>query len=250
MRGAGTQGGTGAGRRETVRAVSGGGEKTGGGGIEIREVLMGTRHLIAVMADGKYKLAQYGQWDGYPSGQGAVVLDFCRKRLKTTKGRNEFRKALDRVRFVPTDEHKAMWEAIGAFGEFVSFDKSDEFKKLHPYFSRDNGAKILEMTLASTGPVETSNSIDFAGDSLMCEYAYVIDLDKGTFEAFKGFNHKPLDPNERFASMPVESNPNVKDPYFQVRHVKTYSLDDLPTKAQFVKECEPSDEDEETTDSP
>ena len=40
---------------------------------------MGTRHLIAVMADGKYQVAQYGQWDGYPSGQGVSVLTFCGK---------------------------------------------------------------------------------------------------------------------------------------------------------------------------
>lgn len=29
---------------------------------------MGTRHIIAVVADDEYKIAQYGQWDGYPSG--------------------------------------------------------------------------------------------------------------------------------------------------------------------------------------
>lgn len=37
---------------------------------------MGTRHLIAAKVDGEYKLAQYGQWDGYPEGQGVAVLDF------------------------------------------------------------------------------------------------------------------------------------------------------------------------------
>ena len=30
---------------------------------------MGTRHLIAVQLDGEYKIAQYGQWDGYPEGK-------------------------------------------------------------------------------------------------------------------------------------------------------------------------------------
>ena len=38
---------------------------------------MGTRHLIAVHKDGKYPIAQYGQWDGYPTGQGVRVLAFC-----------------------------------------------------------------------------------------------------------------------------------------------------------------------------
>ena len=37
---------------------------------------MGTRHMIAVVSDDKYRVAQYGQWDGYPSGQGVGVLGF------------------------------------------------------------------------------------------------------------------------------------------------------------------------------
>jgi len=37
---------------------------------------MGTRNLTMVISDGKTKIAQYGQWDGYPSGQGADILAF------------------------------------------------------------------------------------------------------------------------------------------------------------------------------
>ncbi|MHC5949058.1 hypothetical protein ACVXZ3_04645 [Providencia hangzhouensis] len=43
---------------------------------------MGTRHLICVAKDGDYKVAQYGQWDGYPSGQGLTLLTFLRDKLK------------------------------------------------------------------------------------------------------------------------------------------------------------------------
>ena len=35
---------------------------------------MGTRHLIGVIKDGAYRVAQYGQWDGYPEGVGAELL--------------------------------------------------------------------------------------------------------------------------------------------------------------------------------
>ena len=44
---------------------------------------MGTRHLVAVIHKDEYKVAQYGQWDGYPSGQGDTVLD-CFMGVGTT----------------------------------------------------------------------------------------------------------------------------------------------------------------------
>ena len=46
---------------------------------------MGTRHLICVVSDGDYKVAQYGQWDGYPSGQGAAILEFLHKEDLVSK---------------------------------------------------------------------------------------------------------------------------------------------------------------------
>lgn len=39
---------------------------------------MGTRHLICVQHNNEYKVAKYGQWDGYPSGQGAGILEFLK----------------------------------------------------------------------------------------------------------------------------------------------------------------------------
>lgn len=42
---------------------------------------MGARNLTAVYLDGQYKVAQYGQWDGYPEGQGITVLTFLRDKM-------------------------------------------------------------------------------------------------------------------------------------------------------------------------
>lgn len=41
---------------------------------------MGTRHLILVFYKGAYRIAQYGQWDGYPSSErlnGTTALPTC-----------------------------------------------------------------------------------------------------------------------------------------------------------------------------
>lgn len=37
---------------------------------------MGTRNLTVVINNGKPCIAQYGQWDGYPQGQGYTIFDF------------------------------------------------------------------------------------------------------------------------------------------------------------------------------
>lgn len=71
---------------------------------------MGTRNLVAVFVDGKYQIAQYGQWDGYPSGQGLTVLKFVRDGLDLQR----FLKALENVRFVGEEEYKQKWIDAGA----------------------------------------------------------------------------------------------------------------------------------------
>ena len=43
---------------------------------------MGTRNLTCVMYNGEYRVAQYCQWDGYPSGQGAIALNFLSDKEK------------------------------------------------------------------------------------------------------------------------------------------------------------------------
>lgn len=201
---------------------------------------MGTRHLIAVQADGEYKVAQYGQWDGYPSGQGAEILKFLTSK---TFDKASFTEAVRACSEISEADFKLAWVSCGANpdNDWVTMDVSDKFKKNFPHLHRDCGSKILGL-VQNAGPegLKLNSAINFAADSLFCEWAYVIDLDKNTLEVFKGFNKEPLNEGERFANLPVEPS-NLKDQYYQVKLVQSYDLDKLPSVEEFVSTLEKED---------
>lgn len=59
----------------------------------------------------------------------------------------------------------------------------------HDSLSRDTGAGILHMIASATAsePVPILNDFEFIEDSIMCEWAWVVGLDKEVLEAFS--NH-------------------------------------------------------------
>jgi hypothetical protein len=203
---------------------------------------MGTRHLTIVIEKEKPVVAQYGQWDGYPAGQGRDVLNF----LKTVN-MDRFKKRLKQVRFFNEKDESALkkfMKEIGAEDGWLDMDQAAMYHKKYPFLSRNNGADILTMITESKGKVVLRNSLDFASDSLFCEWAYLIDLDKNVLEVYEGFNHQPLEEGQRFKDMPLGDYSGM-DQYYPIRCVKTYPLDNLPTDEDFVKELEPKEEEEE-----
>jgi len=199
---------------------------------------MGTRHLTCVVKDGEYKVAQYGQWDGYPSGQGLDALDFLKNM-----DRDKFLSSLAAT-YQPTEEQIASWWKevgydIGSNDGWVSHDISQKYKDKHPSLSRDAGTKILQMIQDASEPVPLNLYLKFAAESLFCEWAYVIDFDKNTFEVYEGFNKQPLAQSERFYGLTSDDASG----YEPVMLKKAYSLDDLPSEGEFLAELEP-DEDE------
>ena len=77
-----------------------------------------------------------------------------------------------------------------------------------------------------------SNNIEFATDSLFCEYGYLIDLKNNLFEIYKGFNNELLSDNERFKYLETD------DEYKPIRLFKSYNLDYLPTNEQFLSDLQ------------
>lgn len=194
---------------------------------------MGTRNLTCVVLDGEYRIAQYGQWDGYPSGQGLTVLNF----LSDVMDRDKFEKNLRQTRWITEEEHRKLWDEVGADGSgFVSMEISDAFKALHPQLNRDMAAEVLEFVQNADEPVTLEDSINFATDGLFCEWAYVIDLDQGLLEVYSGFNKDPLPRGSRFGTEPGDNG------YTPVGLVHAYSLNDLPDEKKFLADLEENDE--------
>lgn len=194
---------------------------------------MGTRHLICVVKNEEYKVAQYGQWDGQPSGQGVDILNFLQNEMDKTKFENQ----IDTLSFATEEEQKQTWIEIGAEpNTMISEEVANKYKELYPEYSVDNGSGILRLIQNSDRLLKLRNSINFANDSLSCEWGYVIDLDKNTFEVYKGRNRTPLDKNERFYFIQEQLKPTtvLDTVYYPVKHIISFDLDSLPTEDEFL----------------
>ena len=195
---------------------------------------MGTRNLTIVVADGKHIVSQYCQWDGYPGGKGAYILEFARERLSTIKGRKKF---IEQLKFVKNREDyqqeiDQFLTSLGVTGNLWTPAQAAKFSNKYPGLSRDTGPKILDMIFDASEGNEVMLYLDkeFAGDSLFCEWAYVLDLDTGTFEVYKGFNKTPLTEQDRFYFL-AEEGKN----YQPVKLAGMWNLSKLPTKNKFVE---------------
>lgn len=191
---------------------------------------MGTRHSIFIQQGGEYKLAKYGQWDGNPGGQGSLILEFLLGLNKT--GWKAFRANAAKLGAMSKEDCEGV-------------DKIENWATKFPWLSRDAGADILKYVMDGVC-TKTVLDLEFVKDSLFCEWAYVIDFDKNTFEVYKGFRKTPLPKKERFYFDGYKSEPNYeyadretkKNPpyfYYPVKHKKTFKLDKLPTYKEFLK---------------
>jgi hypothetical protein len=167
---------------------------------------MGTRHLINVVKNNKPVIAQYGQWDGYPDGQGVDVLEFLHSELF-----GKLKANLGKLRFIDFEGKDA--EFIKRFDSGKGTDSDKEWFEL--FISRNVGADILtNVAKSDRDEILLKDSYDFGNDTVSCEYIYSINLDNDTLTIQPDFKSEPM---------------------------KAYSLSELPDKESFLAdltECE------------
>lgn len=170
-----------------------------------------------VVVDGETKVAQYGQWDGYPEGQGAKILNFLKTcDLESFKNKVKACKALS----------KEDVKKINALNY-------EEWTKNYPQLSRDHGGAILKIINESPDGLDLFLNLSFAGNFLFCEWCYVIDFDKGTLEVYTGINKSLLAEGDRFFSL--QENGHDEDRYYPVRMIHSFPLYSLPNEDDFLR---------------
>ena len=135
---------------------------------------MGTRNLTVVKNKaGKTKIAQYGQWDGYPSYSGITALKFLRDK----DNQIILQDRLTLVQFVSDEEVDKLYNASKSSTDWQDKDFLIEYPGLH----RDTGVEILEAVASATETVKAVNNSKFRNDTLFCEGVYEVDFSTNKF---------------------------------------------------------------------
>jgi len=149
---------------------------------------MGTRNLTLVKnLEGITKIAQYGQWDGYPEHSGITALVFLRDKVN----RDNLLVELQQVEFIDEEEANDIYESF-------DHDDNDPTKYLNSYpgLHRDTGIDILKVVANTMNTIKTIDNSEFAKDTLFCEGIYEVDFSTNKFISIYDDNKVSYDLDE------------------------------------------------------
>jgi hypothetical protein len=124
---------------------------------------MSTRGIFCAVKGGEYKVAIYNHSDSYPSWLGSKLLN----KFRDEETREDFSFAISSVE-AGDDE-----------------DQSSSALEIIDEILRGERDKI-------------NDQLSFAGDSLFCEWGYVLDYDRQMFEIYEGFQKGSSKRGDRF----------------------------------------------------
>ncbi len=199
---------------------------------------MGTRSLTVVVHNQEVKVACYGQFDGYPEVLGMKLLWF----FSNPENTKNLQAILPNVRLWNDKDQKLQdefLESIGCTNGILNDKQKEQFKKHYPFRYRERYGKLIEgqilevlLEFIHLDEIVTTNAYDFASGSLFCEWAYVIDYDKNTFEVYKGLNTTGISEEDRF--FPLYDGEND---YYPVKIIASFPLDQLPDDNEVLLRC-------------
>lgn len=139
---------------------------------------MGTRNLTKVVdADGITRVAQYGQWDGYPEYTGKRILDF----ISEYKMLDKIESSLVKARFATQEELAEISKPFVNEEDMMTFEQGQEFAVMYPSLTRDTGCDILKVLVYSNAYVPLQDESEFENDDLYCEGVYTLNYQTREF---------------------------------------------------------------------
>lgn len=139
---------------------------------------MGTRGAYGFIKNGKMKIT-YNHYDSYLSELGFNVMKF----IAGTSDK-ELNEIFDKIIMVRED-NKPTEEQIQECKKYLNLDVGNQ--------NIDDWYCLLRETQGNLNEYKKGlrymiDSKEFMGDSLFCEYAYILNLDNNYLEIYKGFN--------------------------------------------------------------
>ena len=176
---------------------------------------MGTRGAYGFHKGGVDKIT-YNHFDSYPTGLGADVAAFVCQHTD-----EEMATIFDRIVIVDTKEKPTgdqIAECMPFFDGNVSEQTPEEWYSLLRATQGDLEAHAMGLRYMI-------DNADFLKDSLFCEWGYVINLDKGVLEIYRGFQKGP-ERNRYYQPMSYNGYYNCslirEVPFETLREPKTY----------------------------
>lgn len=152
---------------------------------------MGTRGMIGLVSDGTV-YGTYNHYDSYPRALGVNIAAFV--TYVKDVGAERIKEQVTRLRFVSEDAAPTALDRkrLSHLTDTGVSTGEDWYAVLR------NAQGNLKAYLDAEVWVD---QLSFAGDSLFCEWAYLVNLDDSTVEFYKGFNKGFA--RGRFANLPM-----------------------------------------------
>lgn len=198
---------------------------------------MSTRGIIGFRIDGADKIT-YNHSDSYPSWMGEHLVAFVSGRFAGDGGLDQLKADVRALRMVdgesaPTAADVERYSAVGA----RTLGDTNYGKKYGPGGCQintgkfDNWYNLLYNThgdlaaILAVGVMEDGHN--FVRDSLFCEWGWIINLDDGVLEVYRGFQ-KRKHRKGRYAGPAQKRAYKGAETYYPIALVATFPLDALP----------------------
>lgn len=180
---------------------------------------MSTRGTISFRINGEDKLA-YNHSDSYPSGLGE---DFVQQVKELIKDPEKLKTQVQNLRMVSKKSSAPTVEDIKKLSRWTDLNVSEQSTSDWYCLLRNSQGSLIDI-------LKCGYMLDAEGfilDSLFCEYAYILNLDDGIVEFYKGFQNKKHNKG-RYGQLTNPPKYAGQEPYYGCALVGTFPMDKIP----------------------